>query len=88
MGKGKIPVEKKVFSKDTGLFPSAKEKILNNFKSEIFPTKNPAKILTSEQAPEPTVFDTKTKQEFSIYITWKTYEWNFKWWEKYKYQNI
>ena len=53
-GKGKLPVEKRSFLQNAGLFLSAREKILNNFKSKIFPTKNPEKIL----APEPTVFDT------------------------------
>ena len=35
-------------------FLSARENILNNFKSKTFPTKNPHKLPT----PEPTVFDT------------------------------
>ena len=51
----------------------AREKVLNNFRSKIFPTKNQDKILTSEQSPEQapklTLFDvsepTKTQNRKS-----------------------
>ena len=67
MGKGKSLVEKRYFLDDVGLLISAREKILNNFKDKIFPTKNPE----PELQPKPTVFDTpkstkKTSKE--IYI--------------------
>ena len=48
-GKGKIPVEKISFLKNVGLLISAREKILNNLKRKIFPTKNPDKIPMPEQ---------------------------------------
>ena len=47
-----MPVEKWPFSKNAGLLFQCKRKILNSFKSKIFPTK----ILESEL--EPTVFAT------------------------------
>ena len=37
---------------------SAREKILDNFKSKIFPTKNSNEIATTEPAPESAMFDT------------------------------
>ena len=46
MGKGKIPIEKRYFLKNAGLFLTWREKILKNFKSKIIPTKNPDKIPT------------------------------------------
>ena len=45
-----MPFEKRPFLKNTGLLIIARDKILNNFKSKIFPTK----YLESE--PEPAVF--------------------------------
>ena len=44
--------------KHTGLFLSARENILNNFKIKIFPTENLDKIPTPKPALEPSVFDT------------------------------
>ena len=49
MNRDKIPAEKRPFLKNLGLFLSAKEKIRNIFKSEIFPTKLP----TPEPTPDP-----------------------------------
>ena len=46
-----MSVRKLLFLKNTGFLLSAREKILNNFKSKIFSTKN------LESKPEPTVFD-------------------------------
>lgn len=40
MGKDIMPVEKITFKKNIGLLFSARQKILNNFKSKMFPTKN------------------------------------------------
>ena len=54
MGKGIIPVEKRSFRQNAGLFISARQKIINNFKGKIFVIKNPEPKLESE--PEPAVF--------------------------------
>ena len=40
VNRGKIPVEKRSLLNNAGLFLSAREKILNNFKSKIFPAKD------------------------------------------------
>ena len=53
VGKDKVPVEKWYFLNNAGLFPSAREKTLNNFKSEVFPTENIDKTPTSKAIPEP-----------------------------------
>ena len=45
-------VEKRSFLNNIGLFLSAREKILNNFRIKIFSTKNT--IPAPKQAPEPT----------------------------------
>ena len=66
MGKRKSLVEKISFLKNAGLLLSAREKVLNNFKGKIFPTKNLDKNATPEwvrkPAPkpeaEPTLFAT------------------------------
>ena len=58
MGTGKTSVEKKSFLKNARLFLSARETILNNFETKIFPTKNSDKIPAPEPSPEPAVFDT------------------------------
>ena len=62
MGNGKIPLERRSFLKNARLLLSARENVLNNFKSKIFPTTNSDEIPTTEPAPEPTpepvVFDT------------------------------
>ena len=54
IGKGNVTVEKSPFLRNAVLFISARQKILNNFKGKIFPTRNP------EPAPKPesTVFAT------------------------------
>ena len=44
----------KPFLKKARILLTVREKILNNFKSKIFPIKNSDKNLTSEQPPEPT----------------------------------
>ena len=49
-----MPIEKRPFLKNTGLLLSARDKIHNNFKSKIFPGKNPE----PEEQPETAVFDT------------------------------
>ena len=48
MNRDKIPAEKRIFLKNLGLFLSAREKIRNNFKSEIFPTEIPTPEPTSD----------------------------------------
>ena len=48
MNRDKIPAEKRIFLKNLGLFLSAREKIRNNFKSEIFPTEIPTPESTSD----------------------------------------
>ena len=45
------PIVKKSFLKNVSLFLSAKEKVLNNFKSKIFPIKYIDKILTPDSTP-------------------------------------
>ena len=42
-GKGKIPLEKRTFLKNSGSLLSTEENILNNIKSKISPTKHPNK---------------------------------------------
>ena len=60
IGKGKMSVEKRSFLKNVGLLLSAREKILHNFKSKIFPTKNlesePESDLESTNKSKPTNF--------------------------------
>ena len=50
---------KRSFLNNTRLFSSAREKILNNFKSKIFQIKNLNKIATLDSAPEPIKAQTK-----------------------------
>ena len=59
IARGKIPVEKKSFLNNVILFLSAREKILNNFRSNIFSTKKLDKTLTPELTPDPTPEHTK-----------------------------
>ena len=64
MRKGKMLVEKKSFLKNTGLLLSAREKIVNNFKSKLFPTRN--------LEPEPAVFDVpKLTKKLKLTDIWK-----------------
>ena len=51
MDRGIKPVKKRSFLNSTGLFLSARENILQNFKSKIFPTTNLGKIPTPKPAP-------------------------------------
>ena len=53
ISKGKLPVEKRSFLKNERLFLSAREKIINKFKSKVFAIKNSYKTLTPEAQPEP-----------------------------------
>ena len=68
MNKSKILVKKRFFINNAELFLSGREKILNNFKSKIFPIKTLDKIPTPEpranQTPEPTVFELKLPDNF------------------------
>ena len=59
IARGKIPVEKKSFLNNVILFLSAREKILNDFRSNIFSTKKLDKTLTPELTPDPTPKHTK-----------------------------
>ena len=52
ISKGKLPVEKRSILKNGKLFLSAREEILNKFKSKIFPIKKSNKTLTPEGLPE------------------------------------
>ena len=45
-------MKKNIFLNNLGLLFSATEKVLNNFKSRLFPIKNLDKILTCEPTPE------------------------------------
>ena len=47
-------VEKRSFLNNDRLFLSAKERVLNSFKSNIFPTKIPDKVPTPNATPDPT----------------------------------
>ena len=62
MGKGKIPIEKRFFINNVGLFLSAREKMLTHFKNKIFSVKSLDKIPTLAPTPkrtiDPTAFDT------------------------------
>ena len=83
-GKAKLPVGKRSFLKNAGLFLRAREKILNNFKSKIFPTKNPEKILAPKPAPD-TLKPTKDQNKKSPFkLNTNFFIYNFKWWKKYK----
>ena len=57
MNRSKIPIEITSFLNNWGLFLSAREKILNNFKRKIFPITNLDKILAPEPTSYSTVFD-------------------------------
>ena len=59
IARGKIPVEKRSFLNNVVLFLSGREKILNNFRSNIFSTKKLDKTLTPELTPDPTPKHTK-----------------------------
>ena len=50
--KGRKTLEKMYFLNNLGLLFSARKKILDNFKSRLFPIKNLNKIPTSEPTPE------------------------------------
>ena len=64
MNRGKISLQKKSFLNNLDLFLSAREKILNNFKSKIFPIKNLGENPTTEPTPESMVFDIKLRENF------------------------
>ena len=64
MNRGKISLQKKSFLNNLDLFLSTREKILNNFKSKIFPIKNLGKNPTTEPTPESMVFDIKLRENF------------------------
>ena len=53
---------KRGFFNNLGLLFSAREKLLNNFKSRLFPIKNLDKISTSEPTPELEIEPTKQKE--------------------------
>ena len=83
MSQGKIPLEKRYFLNNFGLFLRAREKTLNNFKSKVFPIRNLDKIPTLEPThdpapeliPEPTVFDTyKPTKERTKKLLFKPHE--------------
>ena len=77
-GKAKLPVGKRSFLNNAGLFLRAREKILNNFKSKIFPTKNPETILAPEPAPD-TLKPTKDQNKKSPFkLNTKFFLCNFK----------
>ena len=70
-----MPVEKRSFLKNTRFLFRAREKILNNFRGKIFPTKNLDKTATPEPEPEPAVFATpKPIKERTNKSTCKLYE--------------
>ena len=60
---GKLSFQKISFLENAGLLLNAREKNINNFKSKIFPTKNPDKTPLSEPTPDPVFVTPKlTKQ--------------------------
>ena len=62
MNRGKTPVDKRPFLTNVGLFLSGREKILNRFKSKMFPTKNlektPIPEASTDPSSDPTLFGT------------------------------
>ena len=54
------------FLNNVGLFLSARENVLNNFKSKIFQIKHQDKTLTPEPTPEPAREPTKAKTKSKI----------------------
>ena len=56
--KSKIPVEKRYFLNNIGLFFSASRKIFNSFESKMFLIKNLDKIPAPDPTHNPTAFDT------------------------------
>ena len=60
---GKLSFQKISFLENAGLLLNEREKNINNFKSKIFPTKNPDKTPLSEPTPYPVFVTPKlTKQ--------------------------
>ena len=55
-------MKKSIFLNNLGLLLSAREKVLNSFKSRLFPIKNLDKIPTREPAAEPAAQPTKHKK--------------------------
>ena len=71
----KYEYKKKPSLKNVGFLLNARKKLLNSFKSNIFPLKNSTPESTPEQSPNPPVFDTpkptkakakKTKDKISL----------------------
>ena len=58
-------LKKTLFLNDLGLLFSAREKVLNSFKSRLFPIKNLDKIPTRESAAEPAAEKTPSKNKKS-----------------------
>ena len=81
LNKGDKPFENKPFLKSVGFLFDVREKVLNSFKSDIFPIKNLDKIPTPKEIPNskleptlnPAVFDTpkitKAQTKKSKYMT-------------------
>ena len=63
--KGTKPLDKTSFSNNLGLLFSAREKVLNSFKSRLFSIRNLDKIATREAAAEPATEKALTKNKIS-----------------------
>ena len=57
---------KKRFIKNVAIFLDSREKILNSFKSKIFPITNLGKTPTPEPNTDPTVFDAPKQQKHKL----------------------
>ena len=62
LDKSKETIKKNFFKNYLGLLFSAREKVVNNFKSRLFPIKNLDKVPTREPTPEPVTEPTKQKK--------------------------
>ena len=88
-------LKKSSFQNNLGLFSSAREKVLNNFKSRLFPIKKLHKIRAREPTPELATEPTKQKksklksqQRFMNEILTDEKDINHEiFWNYFKYQN-
>ena len=62
LGKGQKEITKKIFLTNLELLFSARENVLNNLESRLFPMKELDKIPTREPTPEPATEPTKHKK--------------------------
>ena len=66
LDKGKKSIEKEFFLNNTRLFFSAREKVINNFKSRLFPVKKVEKLPTCEPTVELATEPTKQVRKLKM----------------------